>query len=119
MDALPKFVSIVCLIQTLFIVTGYLITRFWLRVWERFSGAPASYAGGLLEFVYAYGPWFLLVPVVWGIVATLQMQKEIRGVSFVAIHFVIGIGLTVLIVLAFSVSAIYAICMCFGHHRLS
>jgi hypothetical protein len=118
MNIPPRVVTILCFIQVLFIVVGYLITRFSIRVLERFwDGHPPL--PDLLHCVRTIGPWCLLLPLVWGVLAIGFARVDNGNASVTKPMFVIGVVLTVMLVLFFSTAAIDSLCTCFGHHGLS
>jgi uncharacterized membrane protein YtjA (UPF0391 family) len=121
MSVSARIVTILCSVQVFFIVVGYLITRVSIRVLERLWGGPPPVAG-LLHFVQTFGPWCLLLPLVWGVLAIGFARVENADASITKLMFVIGMVLTVVLVLFFSIAAISSLCTCFSHygpHRLS
>jgi hypothetical protein len=72
----PRVVSTLCAIQTFLIVLSYVLTRSFHRLGTKF---------GVLEYypvplpsrtILYFGPWLLLVPLAWGIIATLRADTE-------------------------------------------
>lgn len=106
----PRVVSILCLVQILFIGIGFMLTRgfihFWVVThsiyWDPFR------ALGLTGFIYSYGLWFFLIPMAWGLIAV--SRARIGGMTSVALaDFIAGILLTIGIGVLFVFSAGFAI----------
>ncbi len=114
-----KLAAILCFIQTFFIITGYLITCWSLRIWDKSWGenAPRIFD---LDFVRTFGPWCLLVPLVWGIVAIVRARLDGGDTSITGLSFFIGLCLTVVVVCIFAFCTLHALFLPFsGTTRLS
>ncbi len=76
----PKVVSILCSLQSLAILLGYAVTRSFHKIYaELETGWAGDYIPPLAWFtkwMLAYGPWLLLVPFTWGMVATLMSNLD-------------------------------------------
>jgi hypothetical protein len=114
----PRTISILCSIQTFFIVAGYLVTRAILRIYERFSGGLEVATLEPVEFVRSYGLWCLLVPIAWGFWVLATTRPDRGDSSMTGRQFVVGVAITAVIILLFLFSALYSIAMTFGHHGL-
>ena len=115
MSVSARIVTILCSVQVFFIVVGYLITRVSIRVLERLCGGPPHIAG-LLHFVQTFGPWCLLLPLVWGVLAIGFARVENENASITRLMFVIGVALTIVLALVFSIAAIGSLGTCFSHY---
>ncbi len=111
-----KVITIFCALQFFFIVTGYLATTWAVRTVEKFGVAIATD----LNFIRTYGPWFLLVPVAWGIVAITRARSYGGETAVSGLQFFIGLGLTIVVVFIFAVNTLHALLQIFGDlHSLS
>jgi hypothetical protein len=114
----PKFITVMCLVQISFISTGYLITRSCLQFYDKvvtnFNGFPLHRVPAVLQFIRAYGAWFMLVPIVWCIIASSRGRADAGDETITPIQFIIGIGLTVTVVATYALCALHAACMAFG-----
>ena len=115
MNIPPRVVTILCSLQAFSIVAGYLITGVSIRVLERLWGGPPHVAG-LSHYVQTFGPWCLLLPLVWGVLAIGFARVENGNASITKLMFIIGVVLTVALVLFFSIAAINSLCTYFGHY---
>jgi len=115
MNIPPRVVTILCSLQVFFIVVGYLITRVSIRVLERLWGGPLNLAG-LLHYVQTFGPWCLLLPLIWGVLAIGFARVDNGNASITKLMFVIGVILTVALALVFSIAVIDSLCTCFSHY---
>jgi hypothetical protein len=75
----PKVVSILCVLQVLAIIFGYTLTRsaykFYPAVVEMLGGYAPPLAWST-KLMIAMGPWLLVLPLAWGVVATLTASIE-------------------------------------------
>jgi hypothetical protein len=76
----PRIVGVLCTVQALTIVAAFMIARSLLKA---YNTAIVPHWGELphrfhwpLKLTLALGPWVLLVPLVWGITATLKADVE-------------------------------------------
>lgn len=93
------------LLQIFFVLSGYLVTRSFLKLYDAVAAAgiypPPS---ALPLFVRTYGLWLLLVPMGWACVATLR-GREVRGIAFISFWQVImGCALTLTLAAIFLLS---------------
>jgi hypothetical protein len=69
-----------------------------------------TYISNLVQFVYSFGLWTLLVPIVWCIFATLvHADSEGGWVSIPSIQVVLGVALTIFIVGFYSIASLQAL----------
>ena len=113
MSVSARIVTILCSVQVFFIVVGYLITCVSIRVLERWGCGPVV---GPLHFVQTFGPWCLLLPLVWGVLAIGFARVENGNASITRLMFVIGVALTIVLALVFSIAAIGSLGTCFSHY---
>jgi hypothetical protein len=114
----PKLVTILCLVQFLFVAMGFLITRGCLKLYDRIVpgllGAHAPAVPALARFVRADGLWCLLVPLIWGVVA-LSRSDVIQGIASIRpMQFIIGVVLSAVLGLVFSLGAMEAVHVSFS-----
>jgi hypothetical protein len=108
----PKLVTILCLLQFLFVTMGFLLTRGFLKVYHQVApgmlGSHAPLIPALPRFIHDFGLWFLLVPLAWCVVAVVrgEVTQGIASLSFAQL--MTGIVLTVGVILVFSFSALAA-----------
>ena len=79
----PKVVSVLCVLQVLAIVLGYTLTRSNYKIVERLSANEPWFATMLssriawyTKLMLATGPWLLILPLIWGVFATLTADAE-------------------------------------------
>jgi hypothetical protein len=99
MNLSPKIISVLSVVQILFIVGGYLFTRSCLKLYDiiLLAGIPDR-APKLALFVRTYGLYFLLVPLVWTCVASIR-GRAVSGIAFISVwQFITGSVLTAAIV---------------------
>jgi hypothetical protein len=102
MNLSPKIISVLSVVQVLFIVGGYLFTRSCLKLYDIIlsAGIPDR-VPKLALFVRANGLYFLLVPLVWACAATIR-GRAVRGIAFISVwQFITGSVLTAVIVVFF------------------
>jgi hypothetical protein len=108
----PRLVAFFCFLQTICIIIGFFVTRFSASVFDRFNMAiPAP-----LQHVRFYGYWYLLVPLVWGVLTVGQARTDDGSPSISGRQLIIGVAITAVLVFAFLASAVTSLCLLFGHH---
>jgi hypothetical protein len=109
----PKLVTILGLLQFLFIAIGFGVTRGFLHLYDQVIpvtwGKYAAPIPGLPAFIRTFGLWFALVPIIWTIFAISNGENENGTVSISQRDFVLGIILTVVLALLFAASAFCSI----------
>ena len=114
----PKVVTVLCSVQVFFIVAGYLITCWSLRMLDKLWMGNAPHISDL-DFLRTFGPWCLLVPIAWGVFAMANARTDGGEASITGTQFFIGVGLTIVLVLVFSIGIVHSISLLFGGTRLS
>lgn len=104
----PKVVGILCSLQVLAIIIAVLVCRAMLKVYNtilvpNLGEMPERFNWVLKAFLLT-GSWLLLVPLVWGMVATCRADMESRVPHVTPELTKVGYGTTVF-VLAFCVLA--------------
>jgi len=110
----PRVVSVLSLVQVLFVGMGFLISRCFIRVLEIGSwdgGSPSARFIPTIPtipgFVASYGLWFFLVPLIWCVVAASRARiAETTNVTL--LDFIAGIVLTIALAAFFLVSSLIA-----------
>ena len=105
----PRVVSVLSLVQVLFVGMGFLVTRGFIHFYEVGFGGywRASWVPALPGFVGSYGLWFFLVPIVWCVVAASRARIA-ETTSVTLLDFITGIVLTVALGLLFVMSSLGA-----------
>jgi hypothetical protein len=105
----PKLVTVLGLLQLLFIAIGFGVTRGFLHLYDQvippMLGKYATPKPGLAVFIGAFGLWFFLVPIVWSLFAMASGENTNGMVSIPNRQFILGIALTVALALLFTSSA--------------
>jgi hypothetical protein len=114
----PRAITVLCLIQAFFVMAGFFITRSSLRLFDRvvpeMLGSHAPQIPALSQFVRSFGLWFLLVPVGWCVLAVVRAQTE-SGIADITLpQLIIGLALTLILAIIFSLSALYAVHISFA-----
>ncbi len=109
-----RVVGFLAFIQILCIIVGFFVTRAALHAVEPFGMVFPTW----LQHVRIYGFWYLLVPMVWGILAIGQAQANGGEASISGRQLVVGVVVTIAIVLFFAASAIASLCLAFGGQGL-
>jgi hypothetical protein len=118
MNLPPRVVVILSFIQRFFVVAGYFVTRSSLKFFDQVApamlGTHAPPIPALPQFIRSYGPWFLLVPLTWSLFTASRADIADGAASVTTLQFAIGVLLTLLVVLLFSVGTLRAISLSFG-----
>ena len=113
MSVPPRLVTILGLLQFLFVSIGFGVTRGFLHLYDQVipavMGKYAAPIPGLAAFIRAFGLWFFLLPVIWTFFATASGQSANGSVAIPNKQFILGIVLTVALALLFTASAWLAI----------
>lgn len=110
-------VTVLCLVQLLIVVVGYLLTRVLVRLWDgaydpdTFYCVPAPV--NLARRVVRFGLWTLIVPLAWCCVALLVDRPDKNPAAPTWGLLVAGLLVTLALALAFSVSAVGVLWMLF------
>src|SRR4051812_6988915 len=76
----PKVVSVLCVFQVFFIVLGYALTRSNYKILERvdpwFMEEVSPRIAWYTKLMLVTGPWLLILPLVWGCIATVTADVE-------------------------------------------
>ncbi|WP_050030208.1 hypothetical protein [Verrucomicrobium sp. BvORR034] len=94
----PPLVGTLAIIQASVIVVSILVVRTFHKLYElHAAGAGLQFKrlSGMLEWMLSAGPLLLLVPLVWGLAATLWADTEGRVAMITPRQSMIGVGLTV------------------------
>lgn len=118
----PKVVGILCSLQVLAIIGAVLICR---AMWKVYKTALVPNLGEmperftwLLSFFLLVGPWLLLIPLAWGIVATSQADMESRIPHITPIQTKIGYGVTLFVLAICCLASLHALNMAFGPAKI-
>jgi hypothetical protein len=113
MNMPPRVVTVLCSVQVFCIVVGFLVTKASLRIYERWWDLLAlsdrPQIGGFCQFVRSFGPWCLMVPLVWGVWVTARVPSEPGGASITRSQLIISVALTVAVALVFLLSVWHSI----------
>lgn len=93
----PPLVGTLAIIQASVVVVSILVVRTFHRIYEmHMAGARLHFnrLSGMVEWMLSSGPLLLLVPLVWGLAATLWADTEGRVAMITPRQSVIGVGLT-------------------------
>ena len=101
-----RLATLLGLIQLLFILGGSLFCRILFRAWERYGFTSMPGCGMMPKFISKNGLWFLVIPVLWAIVAAPWRSEDQRARPVLAI---MGFFLTVLIALFFVLCTLAAL----------
>jgi hypothetical protein len=117
MKPLSQPVTTLCLLQLFVIACGFLLTRVFVRAWDKMWGDigaldPASFA--VPRFIAAQGLWFLVVPLVWCSIVVLSAQRSQGQGSPSRPVLILGLLLTLVLAAVFSWAVIGSI-MTGGH----
>lgn len=117
----PKAISVLILVQCLFIGMGYALTRKMARLLQQ-SELPAfvlNELSGCSEFVLRSGPWALLIPLLCTAWGCLRSESH-RGIPLTqSVDARIAIGLTAVIICIWSYAAMQAIDAAFTLRRIT
>jgi hypothetical protein len=112
----PKLITVLALLQMLFIALGFVVTRSFLRQYESGAFYGESYAPKiphLVLIVRNYGLWFLTIPLIWSTFAVLPGKSSRGGASVPGYQLLFGSVLTLGILVTFTMSAMLAIGLAF------
>jgi hypothetical protein len=115
----PKIVTVLSLVQMLFITMGFFVTGAFMnlhrKAWIAAMGPNRLFPASLFpSFIESYGLWLFLIPICWCTVSVFRGRYDSEIVSVSGLTVVIGIALTVLLALMFFVSGLTAITGFFG-----
>ena len=116
----PKAISVLLLVQCLFIGIGYALTRKMVRLMEKIESpilmldALPNYA----RFVLRTGLWAFLIPLLWAAWVSLRSESHQSIPMTQSADAKITVGLTVVIVCLWSYAAMQAMDVAFGFHGL-
>jgi len=114
----PKAISVMLLVQCLFIGMGYALARKMTRFIEQ-ADLPAVWLRAMpqcVEFVLSIGLWALLIPLLWASWVCLRSEVH-RGMPLTqSVDARITIGLTVVIVCIWSYAAAQALNTALSFH---
>ncbi|WP_395737531.1 hypothetical protein [Prosthecobacter sp.] len=114
----PKAISILLLVQCLFIWMGYAFTRKMARLMAE-TESPLLLLNALPDhmlFVLRAGLWALLLPLLWAAWVSLRSESH-QGIPMTqSTDAKITAGLTVLVVCVWSYGAMQAADAAFGYH---
>jgi hypothetical protein len=106
---LPRFITVLSLLQFLFIAFGYLSTRAFIRCFELQAGPGATrWWPGPVRLVRDFGLWFLLVPAAWYAAHLLRRRPEGRAAPVNILDWIAGPTLTAGIGLMFLMASLGA-----------
>ena len=113
----PKAISILLLVQCLFIWMGHGLTRKMLRMLEQSElRALAQHMPSSASFVLGFGLWALLIPLFWASWVGLRSEAH-QGILMAQSNDTkITIGLTIVIACVWSYAAMQSMNMAFGFH---
>jgi hypothetical protein len=76
----PKVVSVLCICQVLAIVLGYALTRSNYKILEYsppwFMEMVSPRIAWYSKLMLATGPWLLILPMAWGLIATVTADMS-------------------------------------------
>jgi hypothetical protein len=101
-----RLATLLGLIQLFFILWGSLSSRILFRAWEKYGFTSMPGFGMMPKFISKNGLWFLVIPVLWAVVAAPWRSEGQRTRPVLA---VMGFFLTVLIVLFFVLCTLAAL----------
>ncbi|MDI1315453.1 hypothetical protein [Prosthecobacter sp.] len=114
----PKAISVLLLVQCLFIGIGYALTRKMVRWMEKIEppnlmlDALPNYAA----FVFKTGLWAFLIPLLWAVWVSLHSGSH-QGIPLIrSADAKITVGLTVVTVCLWPYAALQAMDVAFGFH---
>jgi hypothetical protein len=118
----PKVVGILCSFQVLMIIGSMLICRTMLKVYNTarvptFGDIPERFTWLLSSFLLM-GPWLLLIPLSWGIVATAQADMESRVPHVTPLQTKVGYGATLFVLAICCLASLHALNMAFGPAKM-
>ena len=98
----PKVVCILCILQVMMIIAAVLICRAMVKYYTtalvpHFGDMPDRF-NGMLNFFLFVGPWMLLVPMIWGGIATAMADAECRVPQITPLQTKVGYCVTLFIV---------------------
>lgn len=113
MNLPPRIVVVLSFLQAFFILAGFFITRSFLKIFDEIVpelglGSLTPPIPALLQFIRSYGLWCLLVPLVWSLAAASSAETSGGVPSIIPRHVTLGILLTVILVIVFTVGALRA-----------
>lgn len=113
----PKAISVLVLVQSLFIWIGFGLARKMVRLMEQSElRALARHMPSCASFVLGFGLWALLIPLLWASWVSLRSEVH-QGIPMAQSNDTkITIGLTIVIVCIWSYAAMQSIGMAFGFH---
>lgn len=117
MNLPPRVAIILSFVQAFFIVAGYFITCSSLKIWDH--AAPGMFGSlppipAIPQFIRSYGMLVLFVPFIWNLFLASRADTSGDSASLTPLQFAIGILLTLLIVLLFSIGTLGAISRSFS-----
>lgn len=113
----PKAISILLLVQCLFIWMGHGLTRKILRLLEQSElRTLAGHMPSIASFVLGFGLWALLIPLLWA--SWVSLRSEVyQGIPMVQSNDTkITIGLTIVIACVWSYAAMQSMNVALGFH---
>jgi hypothetical protein len=118
----PKIVGLLCTVQTVTVVSAFLVARAMLKV---YNAAIVPVWGEMpwrfhwpLKVMLGIGPWLLLVPAVWGLVATLKADVEGRVAEITDFQSKLGYGITIAMILFCILASFNAMGLAFNPVKL-
>lgn len=94
----PPLVGMLAITQASVVVVSILVARTFHRMYEIHTAGAGPHLKripGTLEWMLTAGPLLLLVPLAWGLAATLWADTEGRVAMITPRQSMIGVGLTV------------------------
>lgn len=111
----PKAISVLLLVQCLFIGMGYALARKMVRVMEQVGDLNSiRYLPDCASFVLKLGLWAFLIPLLWAAWASLRSESHQAIPMTRAVDTKITLALTVLTICIWSYGAMQAMSMAFG-----
>jgi hypothetical protein len=107
MSALPRLVTVLCLIQFGSIVGGFIVTRVFCRPYAGMMELRHSFPFPVY-IVRSHGPWFLIAPAAWGIAAVARRRTVGREEVIPPGIMVAGLAFTIVVAVLFAWSSIAA-----------
>ncbi|MFC5455244.1 hypothetical protein [Prosthecobacter fluviatilis] len=114
----PKAISVLILVQCLFIGMGYALSRKMVNVMEKVE-SPLLLLNALpnsMEFVLKTGLWAWMIPLLWAACISLRSESH-QGIPMAqSTDAKITVGLTLLVVCVWSYGAMQAVDAAFGYN---